>query len=179
MYCGGFGLKAIILAVKVSVIGTGYVGLVTASCFALGHDVCCLDINEKRIEALNNGEIPIYEPGLDQLLADCKKNNSFPKFTTDAESAISHGDFVFIAVGTPSLPNGEPNLTYLQSAAETIGKYLKPGAVVVNKSTVPVGSGNWVAMLVENGIAQRAPKEGSSTTTIEKVDFAVASILNF
>jgi UDPglucose 6-dehydrogenase len=162
--------------VKVSVIGTGYVGLVTASCFAfLGHDVCCLDINEDRIKALNNGEIPIYEPGLDQLLEDCKKANTFPSFTTDAETAISHGDFVFIAVGTPSMPNGEPNLTYLQSAAETIGKYLKPGAVVVNKSTVPVGSGNWVSMLVENGIAQRAPKEGSGATTIEKLDFAVAS----
>lgn len=161
---------------KVSVIGTGYVGLVTASCFAfLGHDVCCLDINEDRIKSLNNGEIPIYEPGLEKLLEDCKKNNTFPKFTTDAKSAISHGDFVFIAVGTPSLANGEPNLTYLQSAAETIGKYLKPGAVVVNKSTVPVGSGNWVSMLVENGISQRAPKEGSGTTTIEKVDFAVAS----
>jgi UDPglucose 6-dehydrogenase len=161
---------------KVSVIGTGYVGLVTASCFAfLGHDVCCLDINEERINALNNGEIPIYEPALDQLLEDCKKKNTFPVFTTDAKEAISHGDFVFIAVGTPSLPNGEPNLSYLQSAAETIGMYLKPGAVVVNKSTVPVGSGNWVAMLVENGIAQRTCQEGSGTTTIEKVDFAVAS----
>ena len=165
-----------LFVMKVSVIGTGYVGLVTASCFAfLGHDVACLDINEDRINALNNGEIPIYEPGLDQLLADCKKNGTFPKFSTNAEEIISHGDFVFIAVGTPSLPNGEPNLTYLQSAAETIGKFLKPGAVVVNKSTVPVGSGNWVAMLVENGIAQRQPKEGNGTATIEKVDFAVAS----
>jgi len=161
---------------KVSVIGTGYVGLVTASCFAfLGHDVCCLDINENRINDLNNGKIPIYEPGLENLLADCKKSGTFPSFTTDAQKAISHGDFVFIAVGTPSLPNGEPNLTYLQSAAETIGKFLKPGAVVVNKSTVPVGSGNWVAMLVENGIAQRAPKDSSTAATIEKVDFAVAS----
>jgi UDPglucose 6-dehydrogenase len=161
---------------KVSVIGTGYVGLVTASCFAfLGHDVYCLDINEERINSLNNGEIPIYEPGLDLLLQDCKKNNTFPKFTTNSQEAISHGDFVFIAVGTPSLPNGEPNLTYLQSAAETIGKFLKPGAVVVNKSTVPVGSGNWVSMLVENGIAQRSSKDASGVTTIEKVDFAVAS----
>lgn len=161
---------------KVSVIGTGYVGLVTASCFAfLGHEVACLDINEERIKDLNKGKIPIYEPGLEKLLEDCKTQNTFPKFSTDAQEVISHGDFVFIAVGTPSLANGEPNLTYLQSAAETIGRYLKPGAVVVNKSTVPVGSGNWVSMLVENGIAQRAPAEGSSTTTIEKVDFAVAS----
>ena len=83
---------------KVSVIGTDYVGLVTATCFAfLGHDVCCLDINEERIDALNNGEIPIYEPGLDLVLEDCKKTNTFPKFTTNAKDAISHGDFVFIA----------------------------------------------------------------------------------
>jgi len=141
---------------KVSVIGTGYVGLVTASCFAfLGHDVACLDIDENRIEKLNKGQIPIYEPKLEELLAFCRQQKTFPKFTTDAKAAISHGDFIFIAVGTPPLPNGEPNLTYLQSAANTIGQYLTDGAIVINKSTVPVGSGNWVAMLVEKGAAGR------------------------
>lgn len=180
------------MAMKVSVIGTGYVGLVTAACFAyLGHDVVGLDINEERISKLNNGEIPIYEPGLKELLADTRKHNNFPKFTTDSKAAISHGEFVFIAVGTPPLPSGEPNLEYLQSAAETIGKHLNDGAIVINKSTVPVGSGNWVRMLVENGVKQRASmtKEASAVkeangnvsvldkeaTNSESVNFTVAS----
>lgn len=161
---------------KVSVIGTGYVGLVTASCFAfLGHDVVCLDINKERIDKLNNGEIPIYEPNLDRLLEDCKKNGTFPKFTTDEKEAIPHGEFIFIAVGTPPQPNGEPNLTYLQSAAETIGKYLSDGAIVINKSTVPVGSGNWVYMLVENGTKERVVATAGNGEMVEEVNFSVAS----
>ncbi len=159
---------------KVSVIGTGYVGLVTATCFAfLGHEVSCLDINEKRIADLKQGKVPIYEPNLEELLEICKSKNNYPVFTTDAKEAISNGEFIFIAVGTPPLANGEPNLEYLKSAAETIGKYLKDGAVVINKSTVPVGSGNWVAMLVENGIALRSSQTAGSTMT--KVKFSVAS----
>ncbi len=160
---------------KVSVIGTGYVGLVTASCFAfLGHEVACLDINEKRIADLKQGKVPIYEPNLEELLASCKSANNYPLFTTNPQEAIEHGEFIFIAVGTPPLANGEPNLDYLKSAAETIGKYLKDGAIVINKSTVPVGSGNWVAMLVENGLALRVGSK-SSTDTLIKVSFNVAS----
>ncbi len=161
---------------KVSVIGTGYVGLVTATCFAfLGHEVSCLDINEKRIADLKQGKVPIYEPNLEELLAACKSKNNYPVFTTNAQEAIENGEFIFIAVGTPPLPNGEPNLEYLKSAAETIGRYLKDGAIVINKSTVPVGSGNWVAMLVENGIALRTNGGASSTGTMTKVQFSVAS----
>lgn len=161
---------------RVSVIGTGYVGLVTATCFAfLGHEVVCLDVNEERINKLKNGQVPIYEPNLEDLLQICKSRNNYPVFTTAPQEAISHGEFVFIAVGTPPLPNGEPNLTYLQSAAETIGMYINEGAIVINKSTVPVGSGNWVAMLVENGIAKRSSMPLSATSTIEKVKFHVAS----
>lgn len=163
---------------KVSVIGTGYVGLVTATCFAfLGHKVSCLDINEKRINDLKSGKIPIYEPNLEDLLQICKQNNNYPNFTTNAKEAIEYGEFVFIAVGTPPLPNGEPNLSYLQSAAETVGMYINEGAIVVNKSTVPVGSGNWVAMLVENGIMKRSSlnSAANATSTIPKVKFSVAS----
>jgi UDPglucose 6-dehydrogenase len=163
---------------KVSVIGTGYVGLVTATCFAyLGHEVACLDINEERIERLKKGEVPIYEPNLEDLLEIIRSNGNYPRFTTKPEEAIPQGEFIFIAVGTPSLPNGEPNLSYLQSAAETIGKYMPDGAIVVNKSTVPVGSGNWVSMLVENGIEQRSGviKNNTGTTTISKINFNVAS----
>lgn len=163
---------------KVSVIGTGYVGLVTATCFAfLGHEVTCLDIDEERIEKLKKGKVPIYEPNLEELLEIIKGNGNYPKFTTKPEEAIPHGEFIFIAVGTPSLPNGEANLSYLQSAAETIGKHMSDGAIVINKSTVPVGSGNWVSMLVENGIEQRSGviKSNSGTATIDKVNFSVAS----
>ncbi len=141
---------------KVSVIGTGYVGLVTAACLAyLGHEVACLDINEQRINDLKNGKVPIYEPGLAELLEDSRKNNNYPIFTTNAAEAIPHGELIFIAVGTPSNEDGSANLSYLESAASTIGQYLNDGAVVINKSTVPVGSGNWVQMLVANGAANR------------------------
>ncbi len=161
---------------KVSVIGTGYVGLVTATCFSfLGHEVFCLDINEERINLLNQGKVPIYEPYLEDLLAICKENNNYPVFSTDPKAVIPEGDFIFIAVGTPPKADGEPNLSYLQSAAETIGQNLKDGAIVINKSTVPVGSGNWVAMLVENGIAMRANSQDSSAATMTKVRFSVAS----
>ena len=162
---------------RLSVIGTGYVGLVTATCFAfLGHDVSCLDINEKRIEDLKAGKVPIYEPNLEELLQICKDNGKYPSFSTDPEEVISHGDFIFIAVGTPPQPNGEPNLEYLKSAAETIGKYMPDGAIVINKSTVPGGSGNWVAMLVENGIALRETIADEATTlTLPKINFSVAS----
>jgi UDPglucose 6-dehydrogenase len=156
---------------KVSVIGTGYVGLVTATCFAfLGHEVACLDINKERIDDLNKGQIPIYEPGLEKLLEISRRNDKFPIFSTDPEKVISFGDFVFIAVGTPPLPDGEANLEYLKSAAESIGKFLKPGAIVINKSTVPVGSGNWVKMLVEKGVESR-----SMSVKASPVSFTVAS----
>lgn len=135
---------------KVSVIGTGYVGLVTATCLAyLGHDVACLDIDEKKIEGLKQGQIPIYEPNLDQLLEDTKKTNKFPIFTTDPKIAMEHGEIIFIAVGTPPKENGEPDLRYIEACAKTIGKHAKQDCIVINKSTVPVGSGNWVYMLIE------------------------------
>lgn len=164
---------------KVSVIGTGYVGLVTAATFSfLGHEVSCLDINEERIDKLNNGEIPIYEPGLKELLDISKKHGKLPVFTTDAKTAIEGHEFVFIAVGTPPKADGEANLSYLQSAAETIGKYLSDGAIVVNKSTVPVGSGNWVRMLVEKGVEARVKElvgNGGSESSAAPVKFTVAS----
>ncbi|MFM7458780.1 MAG: UDP-glucose dehydrogenase family protein [bacterium] len=135
---------------KVSVIGTGYVGLVTATCLAyLGHDVACLDIDEKKIENLKEGKIPIYEPNLEQLLEDTKKTDKFPIFTTDPKIAMEHGEIIFIAVGTPPKENGEPDLRYIEACAKTIGKHAKQDCIVINKSTVPVGSGNWVYMLIE------------------------------
>ncbi len=168
---------------KVAVIGTGYVGLVTAATFSfLGHEISCLDVNAERIERLNKGEIPIYEPGLAELFELSAKNGTKPVFTTKAQQAIEGAEFIFIAVGTPPKDNGEADLSYLESAAKTIGTYLSDGAIVINKSTVPVGSGNWVRMLVEKGVAERAAAQNQSLagfaqslTKAHPVTFTVAS----
>jgi UDPglucose 6-dehydrogenase len=132
---------------KVAIIGTGYVGLTTGVCLAyLGHDVACLDVDERKVEALRRGEVPIFEPQLDDLLAAAKPNL---RFTSSYEDAIPTAEVVFVAVGTPSLPDGQPDLKYLRSAAESLGKHIaSPFTVVVNKSTVPIGSGNWVGALI-------------------------------
>jgi UDPglucose 6-dehydrogenase len=133
---------------RVVVIGTSYVGLTTGVVLAyLGNKVTCLDIDPEKIEKLKNGKVPIYEPGLPELL-DISKANL--KFTTSYDEAgIESCDVVFIAVGTPSLPDGNADLTYVKAAAEALGSRLDNAyTVVVNKSTVPIGSGNWVGTLL-------------------------------
>ncbi len=133
---------------NVLVVGTGYVGLNTGVALAyLGHHVTCLDVDQKKIDILNEGKLPIYEPQLDKMLAAARKNLSF---TSDYDAAhIPACDVVFISVGTPSLPDGSPNLSYVRQVAQEIGSRLGHGfTVIVNKSTVPIGSGNWVSSLV-------------------------------
>lgn len=129
----------------VTVIGTGYVGLVAGACFAdSGHKVICVDSDPTKIAALKRGEIPIYEPGLDAIVARTSKDGRL-RFTTDTAEGVQKSDVIFLAVGTPSLPNGSPNLSYLQAAAEAIGKSMNGPKIVVNKSTVPVGTHRLVA----------------------------------
>lgn len=132
---------------NVSIIGTGYVGLTTGACLAyLGHHVTCVDTDQSKIERLEGGEIPIYEPCLKELVQDARPNI---KFTTAYEEAIPQSEVVFIAVGTPTGQNGAPDLRYLQAAAYNVGDCLRGEfTVVVNKSTVPIGSGNWVGSLI-------------------------------
>jgi UDPglucose 6-dehydrogenase len=140
----------------VTVIGTGYVGIVTGACLAyLGHRVTCVDVDESKIATLRQGGLPIYEPDLDRLLKLAASNISF---TTDLGPAVASSDVIFIAVGTPPLPTGESNLTYLEAAARQIGAAMDSSRfrVVVNKSTVPVGSGNLVETLVREGIRDAA-----------------------
>ncbi len=151
---------------RVAIIGTGYVGLTTGACLAfIGHSVCCLDTNESKIEALRAGEIPIYEPNLEDVLKEAQPNLSF---TSSYAEAIPGADVVFIAVGTPPTPSGAPNLEYLSQAARSIGQNIRENfTVVVNKSTVPIGSGNWVGSLLRDATQQR--QDGI------KADFAVAS----
>lgn len=133
---------------KICVIGTGYVGLVTGTCFAdLGNEVTCLDIDKERIDNLKAGEMPIYEPGLEQLVKqNVAANRLF--FTTDNKTALDGVEYAFIAVGTPSGNDGEADLKYVRSAAEAIADHVGDTVLVINKSTVPVGTGDWVANVI-------------------------------
>jgi UDPglucose 6-dehydrogenase len=147
---------------NICVIGVGYVGLVTGTCFAdLGNVVYCVDTNKDRVNDLNRGALPIYEPGLEELVRrNAQANRLF--FTTDYAEALANADFVFIAVGTPSGSEGEADLSYVESAATSVARTMTRPMVIVNKSTVPIGSGDWVASIVE--------KERTV-----KADFAVVS----
>jgi len=134
---------------KICVIGTGYVGLVTGTCFAdLGNQVTCLDIDETRINKLHQGIMPIYEPGLEQLVLQNTRSGRLT-FTTDFKEALAGAEFAFIAVGTPSGDEGEADLQYVRSAAESIADHVSWPIIVVNKSTVPVGTGDWVADIIK------------------------------
>ncbi len=138
----------------VTVIGTGYVGTVTGVCLGyLGHSVTCVDTDAGKIERLRAGDIPIYEPHLDELLLLAKQRGGV-EFSTELEPAVRASDVIFIAVGTPPQPSGEANLTYLDAAARAIGAAMDSSRfrVVVNKSTVPVGCGNLVEALIREGI---------------------------
>jgi UDPglucose 6-dehydrogenase len=139
--------------VNVSILGTGYVGLTTGACLAfLGHKVTCADADPRKIEMLENGDVPFHEPYLAELITEARCNL---KFTTDYAHAVPGSQVVFIAVGTPPGLNGAPDLKYLQSAARGIGEHLTEDfTVVVNKSTVPIGSGNWVGSLVRESFEQ-------------------------
>lgn len=130
---------------KISIAGTGYVGLTSGVCFAaIGNEVCCYDIDEDKIQTLKQGRIPIYEPGLKELL---EKNKV--KFTTDVKEAIDFGDVIFIGVGTPSRADGSVNLDYVDAVAEAIGKNIQSYKVIVNKSTVPVGTAERVSNIIK------------------------------
>ena len=133
---------------QICVIGTGYVGLVTGVCFAdLGNTVFCLDIDPERVNKLRNGSMPIYEPGLEEIVARNVQASRL-LFTTDYAEALKDAGFAFIAVGTPSGVDGEADLHYVQMAAEGIADSVNHPIIIVNKSTVPVGTGDWVADIV-------------------------------
>jgi UDPglucose 6-dehydrogenase len=156
---------------RVTVIGTGYVGTVTGACLAyLGHRVTCVDTDLSKIEKLRMGQAPIYEPGLEELIALANEQGGI-SFETGLETAVRESDVIFIAVGTPPLPSGESNLSYLESAARGIGSAMDASKfrVVVNKSTVPVGCGNLVETLVREGVTE-APVAAAG-----HVRFSVAS----
>ncbi len=140
---------------RVAIFGTGYVGLVTGTCLAeVGHDVVCVDVDEAKVDGLNHGVVPIYEPGLEPMV---RANHAAGRlrFTTDAQAAIEHGDVVFIAVGTPPDEDGSADLQYVLAVAKTIGSTLQRPVVVVNKSTVPVGTADKVRAVIAKTLAAR------------------------
>jgi UDPglucose 6-dehydrogenase len=141
---------------RVCVIGTGYVGLVTGVCLShIGHEVICVDNNEEKVKLMKSGQSPIYEPGLSELMQSSMAAERLT-FTSDLAAGVSHGEILFIAVGTPPLPTGESDTRYVEAVARGIGEHLNGGyKVIVNKSTVPIGSGDWVRMIVMDGIAER------------------------
>ena len=146
---------------RIAVIGTGYVGLVSGACFAyLGHEVIGLDIDEEKIERLKKGEVPIYEPGLDKILANALEAGRI-EFTTDYSYAVRNSDFIFIAVGTPSRPDGSADLSYVKSAYRSIAENIGSGdyRVIVNKSTVPVGTGRWAKEFISKILTERGIEE--------------------
>ncbi|MBD2448496.1 UDP-glucose/GDP-mannose dehydrogenase family protein [Nostoc sp. FACHB-152] len=141
---------------RVCVIGTGYVGLVTGACLAhIGHDVVCIDNNEEKVKLMKSGQSPIFEPGLSEIMQSAIQSGNI-QFSTDLAAGVAHGEILFIAVGTPPLPTGESDTRYVEAVARGIGANLNGGyKVIVNKSTVPIGSGDWVRMIVLDGIAER------------------------
>ncbi len=133
---------------NICVIGVGYVGIITAASFAdLGNRVVALDIDQEKIAGLQKGKMPIYEPGLKELIDRNVEANRL-RFTTSYEEGLKDAEFAFIAVGTPSGVDGEADLQYVASAARSIAEYINKGLIIINKSTVPVGTGDWVADII-------------------------------
>jgi UDPglucose 6-dehydrogenase len=150
---------------KVTIIGAGYVGLVTGACLAeVGNEVACLDVDAKKIEMLVSGRVPIFEPGLESMVSSCMASGHL-RFTTDIEAAVDHGQFQMIAVGTPAGEDGSADLSHVLATARNIGKHMKDYKIVIDKSTVPVGT----ADRVRHEIAAQLKRRGATT------DFSVVS----
>jgi len=140
----------------IAVIGTGYVGLVTGACFAeFGVDVTCVDVDEQKIERLNNGVMPIYEPGLEQLVTKNTQAGRL-RFTTNVGEAVEQALVIFLAVGTPPKDDGSPDLSFIEAAATSIADHLHDYKVIVTKSTVPIGTGEHIRSLVNERKKSRA-----------------------
>lgn len=150
---------------KITIIGTGYVGLVTGACLAeLGNDVFCLDVDQRKIDLLNNGGIPIHEPGLEEIVARNRAAGRI-QFSTDVAASVAHGEVQFIAVGTPPDEDGSADLQYVLAAARNIGKHMTGFKVIVDKSTVPVGTGDRVNAALREELTARGVDAGFSVVS--------------
>ena len=140
---------------KITIFGSGYVGLVTGACFAeVGNDVLCVDIDEEKISRLKKGEIPIYEPGLEEMVIENIRDGRL-RFTSDPSEGVEFGLFQFIAVGTPPDEDGSADLRHVLSVAESVGRYMKDYRVIIDKSTVPVGTADLVRDKVHSVLQER------------------------
>lgn len=140
---------------KIAVVGTGYVGLVSGACLAkMGNEVSCVDVDSDKIECLNRGQVPIYEPGLAEIIAECKDRGMI-KFSTDLSFSIADAEAIFIAVGTPMSHSGEADLSYVYAVARQIGQSLNSPAIVIDKSTVPVGTATKVRQIIKGELDAR------------------------
>ena len=163
---------------NIAVIGTGYVGLVTGTCFAdLGNKVTCIDIDERKIQTLREGKTPIYEPGLEEVMRRDVAAGRL-SFSTSYEEGLRDAEFVFIAVGTPSGVDGEADLQYVRMAAETIAHSMDHGLIIINKSTVPVGTGDWVADIVRKHQPEPIPFAVVSCPEFLREGSALADFMN-
>jgi UDPglucose 6-dehydrogenase len=137
---------------RISIFGSGYVGLVQAAVFAdVGHRVICMDIDESRVQRLREGSVPFFEPGLSSMVLEAV-DEGLLTFTSDTQEAVQDSDFLFICVGTPSGDDGSADLTYVMSVADGIAEYINGRKVVVNKSTVPVGTADAVTARIQQGL---------------------------
>ena len=140
---------------NIAIVGTGYVGLVSGTCFAeMGVNVTCVDVNQAKIESLQKGEIPIYEPGLDEMVLRNQREGRL-KFTTDLASILDDVEMVFSAVGTPPDEDGSADLQYVLAVARTFGQNIKKYTVLVTKSTVPVGTAKKVKAAIQEELDKR------------------------
>ena len=176
---------------KITIIGCGYVGLVTGACMSeIGHDILCLDVNVAKIKKLNKGIIPIYEKGLDKIvLFNLKKKRL--RFTTSYKKAISHSDIIFIAVDTPSKKNGDADLSSILKTSQSIAEYMSTDKVIIEKSTVPVGTSDYIRKIINKGLKLRNKnlkvsivsnpeflKEGSAVDDFMKPDRIIIGLDN-
>ena len=156
---------------KVCIIGVGYVGLVTGVCLAeIGHNVICVDNVETKIEKLKKGISPIYEPGLDRFIQKNLQSKNID-FTNDIKSGVEKSEIILISVGTPSLANGQADLSYVENVAIEIGKYINSDKVIVNKSTIPIGSGYWVSNIISKSIEKNNPNKNIKFEIVSNPEF--------
>ncbi|MCX6840865.1 MAG: UDP-glucose/GDP-mannose dehydrogenase family protein [candidate division WOR-3 bacterium] len=163
---------------KIAIIGTGYVGLTSGTCLAkIGHDVICVDNDAARIDTLNRGQMPIFEPGLPEIIAEAKAAGRL-RFTTDIRPAVAESTVSFIAVGTPPRENGQPDLTYVEDVARDIAASIRDYHLVVEKSTVPVQTGKWVRTTIERYNKAGTPFDVASNPEFLREGSAVGDFLH-
>ncbi len=163
---------------KICVVGCGYVGLVSGACFAsFGHEVICVDIDEKKVDLLKQSKMPLYEPGLEEMIRECVKRKTL-SFSTDLRAAARKQDIIFIAVGTPPLESGEADLSFVENVARTVAKEISRYKLIVEKSTVPVSTGMWVRKTIERHAKKGAKFDVASNPEFLREGSAVQDFLH-